>query len=406
MKAIAVIGANYGDEGKGLMVDYFARQMRDALVVRFNGGAQAGHTVVDPDNVRHVFHHFGSGTLAGNPTYLSKCFVLNPFLFVEELQKALEFLNPTVYVDSRCPVTTHYDIAMNHILELRRVEESGENGRHGSCGIGINETIVRSEQMTDSNGTPLQLFHWIYHDKEKLFDKIQNYFLERIGNVPRNEKESRIYAGVFSEAMKSQFIRSFNAMTGRIRIMSPNMTKCPIIFEGAQGLLLDQNNMQDFPHLTRSNTGIDNVLDLLATEFKYIKDVDVVYVTRPYLTRHGAGPLPNEQPISLKNNEKETNVTNEFQQHFRYAPFDMQQFIERTNADYRKAVKAYLRQGFTKRLAMTCLDQVTDHFPVIIGDQVDTISDIGALMHHYEALFDYKSYGPSSKDVVKSGWIK
>lgn len=56
-----VIGANFGDEGKGLMTDYFS-QKSNSIVVCSNGGAQRGHTVTTPTAIRHVFHHFGSGT--------------------------------------------------------------------------------------------------------------------------------------------------------------------------------------------------------------------------------------------------------------------------------------------------------------------------------------------------------
>lgn len=75
--ATAVIGAGYGDEGKGLMTDALVAALNGAAtVVRFNGGAQAGHTVVAPRKgappLRHVFHHVGSGALAGAPTFLSR----------------------------------------------------------------------------------------------------------------------------------------------------------------------------------------------------------------------------------------------------------------------------------------------------------------------------------------------
>lgn len=70
-----VIGANFGDEGKGLMTDYFAneakKQGKSCLVVCHNGGSQRGHTVVSPSGIRHVFHHFGSGSFEGADTYLS-----------------------------------------------------------------------------------------------------------------------------------------------------------------------------------------------------------------------------------------------------------------------------------------------------------------------------------------------
>ncbi len=64
--AQVVIGAQFGDEGKGKISDYYAAAFgTDGIVARFNGGAQAGHTVVTPDGLRHVFGHIGSGALAG-----------------------------------------------------------------------------------------------------------------------------------------------------------------------------------------------------------------------------------------------------------------------------------------------------------------------------------------------------
>jgi len=78
-EANVVIGANYGDEGKGAAVDRLATEAgAQCLVVRFNGGAQAGHTVETPDGRRHVFSHFGAGSFAGARTFLSRFFVSNP----------------------------------------------------------------------------------------------------------------------------------------------------------------------------------------------------------------------------------------------------------------------------------------------------------------------------------------
>src|ERR1700675_846017 len=84
-KAIAIIGANYGDEGKGLITDYLAAtSLKTTVVVRANGGAQAGHTVITPDKTRHIFSHFGAGLFSGSDTYLAKHFVCNPILFWKE----------------------------------------------------------------------------------------------------------------------------------------------------------------------------------------------------------------------------------------------------------------------------------------------------------------------------------
>ena len=83
-KAYAVIGANFGDEGKGLMTDYFCRTNDNPIDIRINGGAQAGHTVCTPEGERHIFSHIGAGYFAGADTYLSEFFIANPMLFVKE----------------------------------------------------------------------------------------------------------------------------------------------------------------------------------------------------------------------------------------------------------------------------------------------------------------------------------
>ena len=130
MKRIqVVIGANYGDEGKGLMTDYFAASHPEGLVVRFNGGAQAGHTVQLQDGRRHVFGHAGAGTFAGLPTFLSSFFVVNPMLFNREMRVLKNLCcSPILFADRGCAVTTPYDMLINQIAEAFR----GEIGR-ASC---------------------------------------------------------------------------------------------------------------------------------------------------------------------------------------------------------------------------------------------------------------------------------
>ena len=83
MKAAAVIGMNYGDEGKGHITNYLSNS--DTLNVRFNGGAQAAHAVCMADGRSHIFHHFGSGTLKGARTLLANKFIINPMVFAAEL---------------------------------------------------------------------------------------------------------------------------------------------------------------------------------------------------------------------------------------------------------------------------------------------------------------------------------
>ena len=84
MRAEAVIGANYGDEGKGLFTDFLCANRPNPVVIMTNGGSQRGHTVELEDGTRHVFHHFSSGTFRKAVTYFPKSYLLNPMQFVKE----------------------------------------------------------------------------------------------------------------------------------------------------------------------------------------------------------------------------------------------------------------------------------------------------------------------------------
>ena len=128
-----IIGANFGDEGKGLTTSFLCSQVKNPIVVRFNGGHQAGHTVVY-NNKRHVFSSFGSGTLQNVPTYWSKFCTFYPIGFMNEL-KLLN--NPQIFVHPLCPVTTPFDVETNKSLNAVN--------KNGSCEVGFGTTIQRHE---------------------------------------------------------------------------------------------------------------------------------------------------------------------------------------------------------------------------------------------------------------------
>ena len=131
LEVFAVIGSGYGDEGKGLVTDSLSAST--TRVVRYNGGAQAGHTVCKANGIRHVFHHVGAGTFSGATTHLSKFFVVNPILANQELAELAQLgYNPVITVDLYAPVTTPIDMMINQAVEQQR-----GNNRHGSCGIGF-----------------------------------------------------------------------------------------------------------------------------------------------------------------------------------------------------------------------------------------------------------------------------
>ncbi len=395
MKAAVVIGANYGDEGKGLITDYLAAldDSSNTLVIRFNGGAQAGHTVQRPDGLRHVFSHFSSGTFAGAQTYLSDFFIANPILFVQELEKlkSCHFF-PKVTIHPEAIVTTPYDMYINQMFE----NFQGKN-RHGSCGVGISETIERNLYAK------FQLRVKDLFDQKKLKEKLlkirdewQGLRLDQLIHRKLTQNEADL---IFSRELLEHFLDDIQTFLNFSDMGDYSYLRKwdRLIFEGAQGLLLDQGH-EDFPHVTRSNTGLQNVSDI--SILNQINHLDIHYVTRCYLTRHGAGPLPDEYPSCPSPHFKdETNIPHKFQGILRFAPLNIEKLNRGITADLNKLSKQISKKV---TLAVTCLDQFKDKIP--IAQEENKVIELKKDEFH-EYLFNKTefdqfifSYGPTRED--------
>jgi len=134
-----VVGLGFGDEGKGKTVDYLSKKYKNSIVVRFNGGQQAGHTVTT-DKIHHVFSNYGSGTLNGCPTYFSEHTSIYLYTLYNETQKLNGYpIYPLLlYIHPLTKLTTPYDVAYNRVIE--------KLNNHGSCGLGIASTIKRHNE--------------------------------------------------------------------------------------------------------------------------------------------------------------------------------------------------------------------------------------------------------------------
>ena len=366
----AVVGANWGDEGKGLMVDYFAaKDPKNTLVVRFNGGAQAGHTVTTPDGLRHVFSHFGSGSAAGASTYLTSDFVVNPMVFRKEWTALnSKGINPTIYIDKGCRITLPFDMIVNMLIERKRGIK-----RHGSCGLGIFETVFRSKfpnfqfsclylsssdwrfLLESALGKYMKEYIWrrIAREEYDLFKEFGDHLM--IGDRFIEDCEFLRQKAVFSH--EGEELRNYKHL----------------IFEGAQGLLLDQSNKLMAPHLTPSSTGLRNIARVLNTAGMCIdKNFEAVYVTRTYLTRHGAGPMAGECSKEelfgnkAKDIHDKTNVPNEFQGALRYGKLTIPSLIDRIKYDVwrvaEEAPKISLAVTHTNELPVPEIGNVFDRF--------------------------------------------
>lgn len=325
----AVIGAAYGDEGKGCTVNDLATPA--SLVVRFNGGAQAGHTVCH-DGKRHVFSHIGAGFFKGAATHLSRFFVCHPILFFKEcMELDIHPAHAKVSVSPDCFITSPLDVYFNHV--------NSKNLSHGTVGVGFGETIERCEQGYGFTVGPSSdyaeeiLREWA---KVRSGQLNVNYHDTLLQDVLDRIKDFLGICKAFSECVKlkdDDCIEKHNE----------------VIFEGAQGLMLDMDH-PNFPHVTRSKTGMHNIRKLTT------KAVTTYYVMRAYTTRHGAGPLPYELPCKpYRNIVDETNTDDGMQGVLRYAPLnldDIRYTIQKEQADFRINV-------------ITCMDQVPDFVDVI-----------------------------------------
>lgn len=365
-KADVVIGANLGDEGKGLVTDYLAAPYgEDALVVRFCGGAQAGHTVTTPDGKRHVFNHFGSGSFCGASTFLSRFFVCHPILFLAEIKRLQGHgIRPKVFLDPLAAVTTPYDMMINQMAE-----EARGSSRHGSCGVGFGETVERQQY-------PGYTLHFIdLYDRSKLKAK-----LEAIRSiwVPARLRRLKITSiskewedRIQSNGLLKRYMEDVEAFLDQVSPATLSLLDYSkhIIFEGAQGLLLDQDHSW-FPHVTRSHTGLRNVVTL--ADAAGLDELNVHYASRSYATRHGAGPLPHE--LSEKPYSKIvdlTNVPNPHQGTLRFGWLDLD-LLQKTICTDLGFAEDVIKVNTT--LAISCVDQIDDQAKYIQNGTYHTAS--------------------------------
>lgn len=327
VKARIIIGANYGDEGKGTVVaNYTKKSHGTVLNVLTNGGAQRGHSILTKDGSM-TFQHFGSGTYFGADNYYSRYYILNPMWFIREYNSLIH--KPEhIYRDKYCRWSTPYDSMANLITEEQLK-------RHASCGMGIWNTIYRSDHMPICT-----LDEFITSERpESFLENVRSYYEKRI-DIPDNWKN--IWS---SPNIMTNFISDCRFLVEHTKVIELKKIAGydEFIFENGQGLLLTDTR-KDTPDTTPSNTGIWNGISI-AREL-HIEDITAHYVTRPYLTRHGDGEIctgeRSRQFISKDIQEDRTNHYNEHQGSFRYGKLDIPELKKRITEDISDDVKCVL----------------------------------------------------------------
>lgn len=270
-----VLGVGFGDEGKGSIVDFLSTDAD--LVIRFNGGCQAAHNVIY-DGFHHTFSQFGSGSLRGVPTLLDHNVIIDPNTIISEANHlALKVTDPCrrLYIDDNCLITTVYHRRLNRIEDNLTL--------HGSCGVGIGPT----RRMWSKTGNGLR-----YRDlkkKGKLIEKLNWIRQWCQDQQPYNSFVQDINEGINFEEEMTRLLESYDFLrkqTLKEREVD-SLLKGRILYEGAQGLMLDEV-YGTIPHTTYSNTRGTYAFE--QCRYVGIKPT-VIGVTRTYKTRHGAGPM-------------------------------------------------------------------------------------------------------------------
>ena len=314
----AIIGLQFGDEGKGVVTDYLCSQVEGSVAVaRFSGGHQAGHSVKYKDT-KHVFSNFGCGSFRGIPTIWSKFCTIDPVGICREL-KVLRSkgIDPTLYIDPNCPITTPYDKRSNMICN--------DTISNGSCGVGFGKTIEREENLYSLLAGDL-LTKSVFTIKLNLIKK----YYDNINDLGFNANDHH------------EFIISIEQLLKEPNIKIGGYPAEIIIYEGSQGLMLDKN-IGFYPHVTRSNTGTTNLRKMGVC-------ADLYLVTRAYQTRHGNGPMTNEDiPHNIIRDPNEINISHQFQGNFRISLLDIELIKYAISRDV--GIKKF-------KLAVTCLEHL------------------------------------------------
>lgn len=349
MRIIAVIGKNFGDEGKGFTCSCLASSLKNALIIKHNGGGQAGHTVEDPEGKwRFIHHQIGAGAEYHVPTLFADSFMPDLFQLGKEVKEFTELFGfqPILYSEKNTRVTTIDDVLLNMGAEVAR----GKN-RHGSCGMGIEECVQRN--AAGYGITVEELAGWTKQDLLDRLKQIRKEYTERRAKILGIYPSNPYYEMLNNETVLENFVIEVKVNVNLLTLVDADRKWLEefqhLIFETGQGLLLDQDYEAYAPHLTSSKTGIHNPAVFL--EKRGLSLEEAIYVTRPYVTRHGNGPLPCEvDPSELPGvGEDLTNRPNEWQGTLRYAKHEsLEAFFAPVLRD-RDSVDCLERMGETKR---------------------------------------------------------
>lgn len=293
-RVVCLLGLGFGDCGKGLFTDALARRLGARLVVRYNGGAQAGHTVRLPDGRRHTFAQFGAATFQpGVATLLASPVVVEP-LGLKVEARCLEALGveaplARLRIDPRCLLATPWHGALGRLRERDRGPAA-----HGTTGLGIGEAardaLERPDEVLrfgDLGRGPRVL--------EKL-EALRSRCLEACAMLTGVDATCADLSLLQDRCLPAAWLQEAAPLASLVDGSAERLPAAlgrgeMVLFEGAQGMLLDEGH-GFHPHTAWGSPAPRAAEAVLAEAGG--ADVRHLGILRSYLTRHGPGPLPTE----------------------------------------------------------------------------------------------------------------
>lgn len=290
-----ILGLQWGDEGKGKIVDYFASQYD--IIARFQGGPNAGHTLYVGDK-KIVLHQIPSGVFHEQTVNLiGNGVVLDPVTLRREADSVAAFgidLKKNLFISER----THIILPTHRALDKAAEQSKGE-GKIGSTLKGIGPAYM---DKTGRNG--LRVGDLLHKSFTTQYIKLRLKHQRLLDNYNFSE-DITAWEEDFFEAI--EFLKSLNIVNGEYFINNRIGQGQRVLAEGAQGSMLDID-FGTFPFVTSSNTisaGVCNGLGIAPQKIK-----EVIGVSKAYCTRVGGGPFPTE--LEDETGEKLRKVGNEF----------------------------------------------------------------------------------------------
>lgn len=297
MPASVIIGGQWGDEGKAKIVDFL---MSDHdVVVRYQGGANAGHTVVK-EGTRFAFHQIPSGLLYTHTIgVLGNGMVVDPFSFLRELE---EIISQGINTEGRLFISSAAQVVMPYHSIFDNLRESDrKDNKIGSTGKGIGPAY------TDKHARSGMRMGDFLLEKEELFSRVVKLVKEanrKMAIYKAPELSPRKVAADFINIkdVMGHFIRDTQPMLNEFRMQGKR-----IMLEGAQGTLLDIDH-GTYPFVTSSNSSVGGAISGSGLPPSVLERVIGIY--KAYVTRVGRGPFPTE--LEDQYGEKLRSKGNEF----------------------------------------------------------------------------------------------